>query len=141
MTASQVRIEPIDEATRTQARQLADALDRAGETGATLHIEGRLAELIRDITRMASLEATIVYGGLSSELTPEQAGKILGVSRPLVVRRMEDGRLPFRYEGEHRRCKLTDVLNLKTQEDKQTAALRELAEDMDDVDYRPAPAS
>ena len=54
---------------------------------------------------------------------------------------MEDGRLPFRYEGEHRRCKLTDVLNLKTQEDKQTAALRELAEDMDDVDYRPAPAS
>lgn len=75
---------------------------------------------------------------LSAELTPEQAGEMLGISRPLVVRRMEDGRLPFRYEGAHRRCKLEDVLKLKVIEDRQTESLRELA-GMDDVDYQPAP--
>jgi len=37
---------------------------------------------------------------------------------------MDDGRLPFRYEGKHRRCKLEDVLKLKAAEDKPTAALR-----------------
>jgi hypothetical protein len=77
--------------------------------------------------------------GLSSELTPEQAGKILGISQPLVVQRMNDGRLPFRYEGIHRRCKLDDVLMLKAKEDKQNAALRGLAEGMEDIDFRPAP--
>ena len=81
----------------------------------------------------------LAYGGLSSELTPEQAGKILGISRPLVVRRMDDGRLPFRYEGAHRRCKLEDVLVLKATEDKQNTALRELAEGMEDIDFRPSP--
>jgi excisionase family DNA binding protein len=75
----------------------------------------------------------------ATELTPEQAGEILGVSRPLVARRMDVGRLPFRYEGAHRRCKLEDVLALKAEEDKQNAALRELAEGMADIDFRPAP--
>jgi hypothetical protein len=41
---------------------------------------------------------------------------------------MDDGRLPFRYEGKHRRCKLEDVLKLKAAEDKQTATLRALSE-------------
>jgi hypothetical protein len=36
---------------------------------------------------------------------------------------MDDGRLPFRYEGKHRRCKLEDVVMLKAAEDKQRAAL------------------
>ena len=45
---------------------------------------------------------------------------------------MDDGRLPFRYEGKHRRCKPEDVLNLKATEEKQTTALRALAE-TDDV--------
>jgi len=75
---------------------------------------------------------------LADELTPEQAGKLLGISRPLVVRRMEDGRLPFRYEGAHRRCKLIDVVKLKAIEDKQDQALWELA-GMEEVDYQPAP--
>ena len=41
---------------------------------------------------------------------------------------MDNGQLPFRYEGKHRRCKLKDVLKLKAAEDKQTAALRGLSE-------------
>ncbi len=75
---------------------------------------------------------------IADELTPEQVGKILGISKLLVVRRMDDGRLPFRYEGEHRRCKLADVLKLRAAEEKQDKTLRELAE-MDEIDYQPTP--
>jgi len=62
------------------------------------------------------------------ELSPNDAAEILGISRPLVVHRMDVGDLPFRYVGKHRRAKLKDVLALKTRIDTQQAALDGLAE-------------
>ncbi|MAK81938.1 DNA-binding protein [Phenylobacterium sp.] len=66
-----------------------------------------------------------------AEVTPNEAATILGISRPLVVHRMEIGDLPFRYVGKHRRARLTDVLALKAKLDPQQAALKSLAEDTD----------
>ena len=54
---------------------------------------------------------------------------ILGISRPLVVHRMDVGDLSFRYVGKHRRAKLKDVLTLKSKMDARQAALDALAED------------
>jgi hypothetical protein len=62
------------------------------------------------------------------EVTPNEAATILGISRPLVVHRMEVGDLPFRYVGKHRRARLKDVLALKVQLDDQRAAQRALAD-------------
>lgn len=67
------------------------------------------------------------------EVSPNDAAAILGMSRPLVVHRMEAGDLPFRYVGKHRRAKLRDVLALKTQVDEQRAALAALARDTEDL--------
>jgi hypothetical protein len=57
------------------------------------------------------------------ELSPNDVADILGMSRPLVVHRMDVGDLPFRYVGKHRRTKLQDVLALKTKIDAQQAAM------------------
>jgi hypothetical protein len=62
------------------------------------------------------------------ELSPNDAADILGISRPLVVHRMDIGDLPFRYIGKHRRSKLKDVLALKAKIDAQQAAMEALAE-------------
>ena len=67
------------------------------------------------------------------EISPNDAAEILGVSRPLVVHRMEVGDLPFRYVGRHRRTKLKDVLALKTKLETQQAALDSLAEDTESL--------
>ncbi len=91
-----------------------------------------MLRLVRELTKVVLRHPGVVIAPLSRELSPDAAGKLLGISRPLVVRRMDDGRLPFRYEGKHRRCKLEDVLNLKAAEEKQTTALQALAE-TDDV--------
>jgi hypothetical protein len=56
------------------------------------------------------------------ELSPNDAADILGISRPLVVHRMDQGDLPFRYVGKHRRTKLKDILALKSRIDAQQAA-------------------
>jgi hypothetical protein len=70
------------------------------------------------------------------ELSPNDAASILGVSRPLVVHRMDIGDLPFRYVGKHRRANLKDVLNLKAQIDARRAAMDALAADADDLNQR-----
>ncbi len=67
------------------------------------------------------------------ELSPTEASAILGISRPLVVLRMDRGDLPFRYVGKHRRASFKDVLALKTKLDAGQKALDALAEDTEDL--------
>ncbi len=67
------------------------------------------------------------------EVSPNDASGILGISRPLVVHRMDIGELPFRYVGKHRRTKLKDVLTLKAKLDARQKALEALAEDTEDL--------
>jgi excisionase family DNA binding protein len=62
------------------------------------------------------------------EVSPNEAAEILGMSRPLVVHRMDRGHLPFRYVGKHRRAKLKDVLAFKKKVDAQRAAMKKLTD-------------
>src|SRR5216684_2098704 len=70
------------------------------------------------------------------ELSPNDVASILGISRPLVVHRMDVGDLPFRYVGKHRRTKLKDVLALKARTDAQRSAMESLADDAEDLTRR-----
>jgi hypothetical protein len=67
------------------------------------------------------------------ELSPTEASPILGISRPLVVLRMDRGDLPFRYVGKHRRVRLKDVLVLKAKLDARQVAMGVLAEDTEEL--------
>lgn len=89
--------------------------------------------LIRDVLEQAAGTERVAILRDDAELSPEQAARILGVSRPLVVQRMDDGRLPFRRVGAHRRPRLSDVLRLREREQAQREALERLAEDTEDL--------
>ncbi|KXV00387.1 excisionase [Gluconobacter potus] len=67
------------------------------------------------------------------ELSPTEASTILGISRPLVVLRMDRGDLPFRYIGKHRRASLKDVLALNTELDVRQKAMEDLAADSENL--------
>jgi excisionase family DNA binding protein len=69
-----------------------------------------------------------------AEVTPEDAAGILGISRPLVRRRMDAGILPFRRVGSHRRIRLADVLALRAREEPVRKALEALAADSEDLE-------
>jgi excisionase family DNA binding protein len=64
------------------------------------------------------------------ELTTMQAAEILHVSRPFLIKQLENGQLPYRKVGKHRRIRMEDVMNYKLAIDQQReAVLDQLAAD------------
>jgi excisionase family DNA binding protein len=68
------------------------------------------------------------------EVSPERAAEMLGVSRPIVYKRMDSGRLPFRQVGSHRRIRAADVASLKQFEEQRRKAAVELSADTEDLE-------
>jgi excisionase family DNA binding protein len=95
----------------------------------TVPVPPELAAMIENLLGHLARGDRVAVLAEEQELTPNEAARILGISRPLVVHRMEVGELPFRYVGKHRRVKLKDVIALKTKMDAQQAALEALVEE------------
>ncbi len=95
-------------------------------TSAAAGITGDLLAKLSVVEKLAVLAD-------DAEVPPEDAAAILGISRPLVRRRMDSGRLAFRRGGSHRRLRLADVLELKRREAPVRQALSELQADTDDL--------
>ena len=79
-----------------------------------------------DGRRDAADSITVVPVG--RELTTQQAANLLNVSRQYLVRLLDEGQIPFRKTGAHRRLRIEDVLAFKDTRDKdRRARWRELS--------------
>jgi len=71
-----------------------------------------------------------------AELTTQEAANILNVSRPHMVKLLEEGKLPFHKTGRHRRILFADLMKYKDQRDAESIqALRELAEQSQELGF------
>ena len=106
---------------------------RRNGSSETLALPAAAADAVETlIDRLLSGERVAILTE-DQELSPTEASAILGISRPLVVLRMDRGDLPFRYVGKHRRAALKDVLALKARLDARQKAMDDLAEDTEDL--------
>src|SRR5258708_40247412 len=86
-----------------------------------------LDALTRAVEYLASGEPVLVLPA-DAEVTTGEAAHILGFSRQYMVRLLDDGKLPHRREGSHRRPLLRDVIRYRERRiAEQHAALDELA--------------
>ncbi len=95
----------------------------------TVAVPALAVGIIGDILARLSETDQIALLAEDAEVSPEDAAAILGISRPLVRRRMDAGVLPFRRVGAHRRLRLSDVLDLKRREQPIRTALDDLRAD------------
>ncbi|RLE22809.1 MAG: DNA-binding protein [Actinobacteria bacterium] len=111
------------------AEQVAAQLD-AGAFALPNSLLQALQEILAELR--AGNEVTVMSS--SAVLSTAEAAELLNVSRPHVVKLVDDGSIPHHKAGSHRRIALADVLAFKVHRDEESrAALAEIQQLADET--------
>jgi len=90
--------------------------------------------LLNMLSEMAQGNAVSIVPS-HAELTTQQAADVLNVSRPFLVKLIEDGSLPFRKVGTHRRIRFDILMQYQERsQEKRLKTLGKLQEDAQEND-------
>ncbi len=100
--------------TETQRIQIFDDNNQPHQMELPTKALRALVEVLAELAEGNAVQIVPVH----AELSTQEAADILNVSRPHVVKLVEEGHLPFHKTGKHRRVRLVDLLQFKAQRDK-----------------------
>lgn len=132
---SQVEIENADQLRQIMASIVSENEDT---TLKMVHEKGRPAEPITltpaiartflEVLRLISSGSGFRMIPVNAALTTQEAADLLNVSRPFLIKLLEEGKIPFHKVGRHRRVKAEDLFSYKDERDRaRAAALAEMA--------------
>jgi len=99
-----------------------------GPTGESIPLPESVFYVLERVAEVMARGDSITVVPVGREVTTQQAADLLNVSRQYLVRLLDEGRIPFRKTGKHRRLRIEDVLRFKEMRDKdRRAGLRELS--------------
>lgn len=130
---------------RTSSRLLAQRLPKEGQVHLQLVDKGKTGEVVTlpatAVHLLQSILAQMAEGNAvtlvpyHAELTTQQAADFLNVSRPFLVKLLDEGEIPHRKVGTHRRVRLQDLLFYQQQnERRRLETLEKLAEQAQELD-------
>jgi len=99
-----------------------------GEETEDLILPGFAINMLLEVLTEMSKGNAVTVMPIHAELSTQQAAELLNVSRPFLVNLLENGGMPFRKVGSHRRVMAKDVVAYQQKIDtKRLEALDELA--------------
>ena len=132
MVHDAISIEPEDAA---NLREVCRVLRRGpaklvGPKGEHAMLPKPLYSLLKDIVKSLTDGHSLVLMPEEKQLTTQQAGDLLGMSRPYVIGLLDAGDMPYHLVGKHRRIALRDVLAYaKRRSEARKSALDKMARD------------
>lgn len=82
--------------------------------------DGERVELPEEVYRVLTIVIEEMRAGnavsvvpISQRISTQEAAELLGISRPTLVRLLDDGEIPYDKPSRHRRLQLTDVLEYR----------------------------
>jgi excisionase family DNA binding protein len=97
-------------------------------------IPSGIFQLMVDVLQSVSRGEPVTILPHSAELTTQEAADMLRVSRPYLVKLLDDGTIPSRKVGIYRRVLLEDLLSYqKAEKQRQSAIIEELAKEAQDM--------
>ena len=99
-----------------------------------LELPAGAVALLMDILEAMAAGQSVSLISERAELTTVQAADALNVSRPFLIKLLEQNVLPYRKVGKHRRVRLEDVMAYKAKIDREReAVLDQLAREAQDL--------
>jgi excisionase family DNA binding protein len=109
-------------------RRRAPKCQLVGPDGEATSIPESVFHVLERVAEVMARGDSITLVPVGKEVTTQQAADLLNVSRQYLVRLLDEGRIPFRKTGKHRRVRIADVLAFKEERDRnRRAGLRELS--------------
>ncbi|MDZ4317207.1 MAG: helix-turn-helix domain-containing protein [Azonexus sp.] len=105
-----------------------------GHSEQKVHLPASAIQMLMDILVNISQGNAVQIVPVHAELTTQQAADILMVSRPYLVKLLDEKKIEHRKVGSHRRIRYNDLLQFKEQEERaRKAVLDELAADAQEL--------
>ena len=93
------------------SRLLSAKLEAKGDASVSVRdLPDSVLVLVRQILMEMAQGHAVSLSALPQELSTQQAATVLGVSRPFVIKLMDEGQLAYRKVGSHRRVMLDEVM-------------------------------
>ncbi|MBN2217275.1 MAG: helix-turn-helix domain-containing protein [Pirellulales bacterium] len=125
---------------KTSSRRLApfsnrNLLVRLADSDEAVELPAVAVRLLVDLLSAMAEGNAVTLVPIHAELTTQQAADLLGVSRPFLVKQLEEDAIPYRKVGSHRRVLFSDLMAYKREMDrKRLEVLDELAAQAQELD-------
>lgn len=110
------------------------SLKISDEQGTEIALPLTTVELIRQALEFERNGKSFLLLEEEREVSPEKAAEMLRISRPTLLKKLDNGEIPFHWVGSHRRMAVADVIAYRNKRKEQAqAALRQMRDEADEM--------